>query len=166
MTGVLHLICNNAGFLTTRQLPQSITVKDEGITIALRKFQTSGEDTLLRGLYLIKVPGPPSNPSNTGSTCMLHDELLGKKQQYKSMIDACTVGTLKTSGQEYNRSTSILKLRQDLCTSRVQLFFMYNHTELLLRTMFMQTCQRDTACVGCDSSRPTSMCSMKGVFCV
>ena len=38
-------------------------------TMALKKFQTSDEDTLLRGLYLMRVPGPPCNPSNTGSTC-------------------------------------------------------------------------------------------------
>ena len=37
--------------------------------MALKKFQTSDEETLLRGLYLMRVPGPPSNPSNTGSTC-------------------------------------------------------------------------------------------------
>lgn len=37
--------------------------------MALRKFQTSAEETLLRGLYLMRLPGPPCNPSNTGSTC-------------------------------------------------------------------------------------------------
>ncbi len=38
--------------------------------------------------------------------------------------------------------------------------------ELLLRPMVTQTCQRDTACVGCDSSRPTDMCSTKEVLSV
>lgn len=34
-----------------------------------RKFQTSAELMLLRGLYLTRLPGPLSRPSNTGSTC-------------------------------------------------------------------------------------------------
>ena len=34
-----------------------------------RKFQTSAELMLLSGLYLTRLPGPLSRPSNTGSTC-------------------------------------------------------------------------------------------------
>ena len=39
------------------------------LTMTRRKFQTSWEVTLERGLYLIRDPGPPAWPSNTGSTC-------------------------------------------------------------------------------------------------
>ncbi len=34
-----------------------------------RKFHTSAELILDRGLYLTRLPGPPVTPSNTGSTC-------------------------------------------------------------------------------------------------
>lgn len=57
-----------------------------GHTIALKKFQTSAEETLLRGLYLMRVPGPPSNPSNTGSTCSLHRLLEHASQDQSGLL--------------------------------------------------------------------------------
>ena len=65
------------------------------ITMALRKFQTSAEETLLRGLYLMRVPGPPFRPSNTGSTCTRMANASERKQVCDS-LEGTAWGLVKT----------------------------------------------------------------------